>query len=286
MEAHSLLPQVDWEAWYRFPWHQNNAGEDDKKQAGFWDKKAPLFSQKAHNPDHRRDVEHLLNRFTWDPSERVLDVGAGPGTFAIPLAQRVQHVTAIDASIGMLAELHKQASRESVSNISVTPGRWLSFTAGSLPKHDTVVCFNALGVVALDETGECHMGKAIERLREAGTRRGIILVPHADLPMDKPLRDALDIPENYERRERIAILYHIMVKSGLMPNLVILHRPFYWFFEDLQEGVQLIANRLHIADDQKRLALLKTHLQARLIKTEHTFVLSYPVSQALFWWEK
>ncbi|MFZ2956394.1 MAG: hypothetical protein WA705_05855 [Candidatus Ozemobacteraceae bacterium] len=123
-------------------------------------------------------------------------------------------------------------------------------------------------------------------LVDAGNRRGIVLVPHADLPMDKPLRDTLSIPENFERRERIAILYHIMVKSGLMPNLEILHRPFYWFFQDLQEGVQIIANRLDIAAEKKRLDLLKTHLQSRLVKMDDSLMLSYPVSQALFWWEK
>ncbi|MFZ2960636.1 MAG: class I SAM-dependent methyltransferase [Candidatus Ozemobacteraceae bacterium] len=193
METDWPLPQIDWEACYQYPWHRNNAGEDDKNQARFWDEKSLLFSQKAHNPDHRRDVETLLNRFTWDPCERVIDVGAGPGTFAIPLAQRVQHVTAIDASFGMLTELHKQASRENVSNIFTTPGRWLSFSPEALPKHDTVVCFNAPGV---------------------------------------------------------------------------------------------IANRLSIADDPERLTLLETHLHSRLVKSGDSFVLTYPVSQALFSWEK
>lgn len=282
----SSLPKIDWEAWYRYPWHRNGAGSDDKNQAGFWDEKSALFARKAHNREHRQDVEEFLNRFAWDPNERVLDIAAGPGTFAVPLAGRVAHITALDASKCMLEELNQQARRENVSNISMIEGRWLTTDIEALPPHDTVLCCNALGVISLDESGQCHMGETIERLKKTGRKRVIILIPHADLPMDKAMRNALRMTQNSERQQRIAILYHLMVKYDLLPNLLIIKRPFYWFFQDLQEGVQIIAKRLGIEDDRERLALLHSHLRERLEKDQQAYKLKYPVSQALFWWEK
>ncbi|MBF0544584.1 MAG: hypothetical protein HQM08_09130 [Candidatus Riflebacteria bacterium] len=54
------LPKVDWEEWYRYPWHRNGTAADEKNQASFLNEKSETFAQKAHNPVHPRDVEDLL----------------------------------------------------------------------------------------------------------------------------------------------------------------------------------------------------------------------------------
>lgn len=48
---------------------------------------------------------------------RVLDVATGPGSLAFAVAPRVAHVTAVDFSPGMIAELEKRVQREGVTNI-------------------------------------------------------------------------------------------------------------------------------------------------------------------------
>lgn len=50
-------------------------------------------------------------------SDRVLDVGAGPGTLALLAAPRVTHVTAVDFSPGMIEQLRARAAREAVDNV-------------------------------------------------------------------------------------------------------------------------------------------------------------------------
>ncbi|HNW33971.1 MAG TPA: class I SAM-dependent methyltransferase [Candidatus Ozemobacteraceae bacterium] len=283
---HALsFPTIDWEAIYNHPWHTNDTTPAEKNQVAFWDGRSGDFARKAHHPDQRRLAEHLLAKFSWHPHERVLDVGAGPGTFAIPLAQRVAHVTAFDLSLSMLEELRRQAVQEGKTNIDILQGRWLSDELKNRTGYDTVICFNALGVAALDEDGTCHMGKAVDRLREAA-RRGMVLVPHADLPADPPMRAALNLPETGFRRERIAILYHIMIRHGLLPNLEILPRPFFWTFRSLEEGVQVLGQRLEITNDPERMARLADHLSKRLEPDGDSFLLQYPVSQALFTWKR
>ena len=46
--------------------------------------------------------ETLLKAINVQPNETVLDIGCGPGTFVIPLAQQCQAVYALDYSQGML----------------------------------------------------------------------------------------------------------------------------------------------------------------------------------------
>ena len=82
------FPTIDWEAIYNHPWQQNTNTPAEKNQREFWNGRSGDFARKAHHPDQRRLAESLLDRFSWQPNERVLDVGAGPGTFAIPLSRR------------------------------------------------------------------------------------------------------------------------------------------------------------------------------------------------------
>ncbi len=84
----------------------------------------------------------------------------------------------------------------------------------------------------------------------------------------------------------MAVLYHLMIRHGLLPSLEILRRPFFWSFADLDEGVRVLSQRLGLSDDPERLSLLNEHLKGRLERDGDGWLLEYPVAQALFWWEK
>ncbi|HEY3256566.1 MAG TPA: methyltransferase domain-containing protein [Polyangiaceae bacterium] len=69
-------------------------------------------------PFSRRAVELLAPA----PSARVLDVAAGPGTLAIPLAPRVRELVALDFSERMVAELERAASAAGLTNLRAIVG--------------------------------------------------------------------------------------------------------------------------------------------------------------------
>lgn len=54
----------------------------------------------------------------------VLDVGCGPGTFAIPFARRVNHVIALDPAIKMIDIVREKAQHQRFSNITFLCQRW------------------------------------------------------------------------------------------------------------------------------------------------------------------
>ncbi len=71
-----------------------------------WDSKAGSFAARNKNAAY---VELFLAHLPLEPTMTVLDIGSGPGTLAIPIARRVQAVTAIDFSSAMLEVLREQA---------------------------------------------------------------------------------------------------------------------------------------------------------------------------------
>lgn len=63
--------------------------------------------------------EGLINK-----ESRVLDIGCGPGTYALPLAPIVSHITAIDIAEEMLSVLTEQAKECDIRNIFPLYARW------------------------------------------------------------------------------------------------------------------------------------------------------------------
>jgi ubiquinone/menaquinone biosynthesis C-methylase UbiE len=67
-------------------------------------------------------VALLRDTFKLDGRGRLLDLGCGPGTVAIRLANLFERVMAIDPEPEMLAEGRAEAARASISNIEWRPG--------------------------------------------------------------------------------------------------------------------------------------------------------------------
>jgi 2-polyprenyl-3-methyl-5-hydroxy-6-metoxy-1,4-benzoquinol methylase len=65
-----------------------------------------------------------LNGLAVTRDSRVLDIGAGPGTLAIPLAPRVKSVTAVEPGSGMVSIMQERAARERITNISCVQKQW------------------------------------------------------------------------------------------------------------------------------------------------------------------
>ncbi len=76
--------------------------------------------------DPRRDGDDMLNelRSFGNPNVTWLDVGAGGGRNALPLALTSKHVTAIEPSEAMREALTESAKAAGIDNVDVLPLRW------------------------------------------------------------------------------------------------------------------------------------------------------------------
>jgi SAM-dependent methyltransferase len=84
----------------------------------------PVAQRFAQDPT-RTDEPVLDALLAWAATDDDwLDIGCGGGRYALPLARRVRHLTAVDPSPAMLAVLRDGMRAHDIHNIAVIHGRW------------------------------------------------------------------------------------------------------------------------------------------------------------------
>jgi len=76
------------------------------------------------DPDRTADPVLEALRAHARPTDTWLDIGAGAGRYALPLARAVEHVIALDPSPAMLGALRESAEAHAIANIDAVDGRW------------------------------------------------------------------------------------------------------------------------------------------------------------------
>ena len=90
-----------------------------------WDRKENAERYAAQSAgEFEKRIRMTLDDLTVDPSTRVLDIGAGPGTLAVPLAPKVKEITAVEPGAGMIAALKERTEREGIRNITCVRKTW------------------------------------------------------------------------------------------------------------------------------------------------------------------
>jgi molybdenum cofactor cytidylyltransferase len=76
------------------------------------------------DPDRKDDPVLDALRSHARPEDTWLDIGAGAGRYALPLARAVRRVIAIDPSTSRLGALREAMAEHAIENIDVVQGRW------------------------------------------------------------------------------------------------------------------------------------------------------------------
>jgi len=75
--------------------------------------------------------------------QTLLDVGAGAGAFAIPLAKSARHVTAVEPSPAQIQQLRGAIEREDLRNVTIIERKWEDVDVETLGPHDLVLAVHS-----------------------------------------------------------------------------------------------------------------------------------------------
>ena len=134
--------------------------ENEARWRRYWDVCAGQYGREVEAEEslYERVVDHLVHEGRLRPTDEVLDIGCGPGTYTIPLARRAQRVVGLDSASGMILELTRRASAQGLGNVSGRTALWEDVEGES---YDLVV--SALSPAVRDGAALLRMGRCSRR---------------------------------------------------------------------------------------------------------------------------
>ena len=192
------------------------------------------------------------------PQHTVLDVGAGAGRLAIPLAQRCRSVTAVEPSESMREALAAAAREWHVSNLHVIGERWED---ASPDPADIVICSHVVYTVTAIESFVSKLDRFANELV-------------AVVIFDKPaMANFYPIWERVHGEDRLRLpclaeFKDVLSEMGIRFSTTPLP---HWGpipFEGRSEALRECAQRLFIQPHSKKAALLESLLDESLVETD------------------
>ena len=215
------------------------------------------------------------------PQSRVLDIGAGPGTLAIPLAPRVKEITAIEPGKGMVDLLNENMKKDGITNITCIEKRWedIDIKNDLSGKYDIVLA-------SLSLTME-DIRQSLAKMDTASSGY-VYIFWFADPPfwekMYIDLWPALH-DEIYYPGPKADCLFNVLYQMEILPNIEMLPLDKVYRFSTRKKMVEFFQNRF-AAKTKKQRKVLDAYLSP-LIRTEgNEVVISGNSLLAKVWWKK
>ncbi len=185
-----------------------------------------------------------------------LDVGAGFGALTLPLARRLERVTALEPAPPMAAALRRAAAREGLAGVTVVEAAWGQV---ALEPHDLVLCAH---VGPLLQPGSPFLTEA-PRL----ARRAVVLIRDAPGGDDKFFFSELYprlLGRPYERACADRATLGALRALGIEPEVVTIEYDSSQPFESLDEACDFWLAYLGLEGDARARAFLARFLASRL----------------------
>lgn len=245
----------------------------------FWDNKTNVQTVYLKSREKNQHLtEARLKAMAVPDGSRVLDIGAGPGTFAVPLAARGCSVTVVEPSPVMREALAERSAREEISGIKVIPKRWEDVGTEDLGQpYDVVIASYSLTMM--------DIGEAVARMQDCC--RGTVhlfwfMASPARAKVNKDLWPRIHGGE-FPGEPTADLLWQVLIDMGIYASLTVESRsppPFYSTFDDaIREFVQ----RLNCTSPDHE-ETVKNYLHAVLRQKGEGFELGEGALGAHIWW--
>ncbi|MGI5836678.1 MAG: class I SAM-dependent methyltransferase [Chloroflexota bacterium] len=243
-------------------------------ESDFWQGKASEYDATLKRRWAEADPLKGLVASHVDADTTVLDIGAGPGRWAISLAKRARRVTAVEPSPAMLDVLTRNLEEEGVDNVDVVEGWWPDVEVAT---HDISLCSHSMY--------GCPDLPAFVARMVAVTRRECFLVLKAPLP-DGILAEASnhvwghphDCPD-------FTVAYNVLMEMGILPNALVDPAPWEpWSSANIEEALAKMKKHLRLGGSIEYDEYLRKLLNSHLTFKDGRYIWPKAVRSAMIYW--
>lgn len=248
---------------------------------GYWDQRAAGFREGVQGRSGETDEVMAIIGPHLTPEITVLDVGAGVGRYAIPLARRVKRVIAVEPSGGMRRFLEEDAKAAGVTNVAVVPAAW---EQASVEPCDVVLCSHVVYFIA-------NIKGFLEKVRDAC--RGHCFMAVRTNPRDAQLRVLWELIHKEPRVPEPGLmdLYNVLYQVlGVTANVQIATygsgRNALGSFSSVEDALPEVRRQVLIAEGSAEEAETLAYLKERMVSQDGKWMLpGAGVSNAVVWWD-
>lgn len=184
----------------------------------YWDRRARSFARSTHG---RADEFLQVLAPYLSPRKTLIDVGAGTGRHATPLAERLEWVTAVEPSEGMRANIPPR------DNMTVIASTWED---ADVAPADFVICSHVLYGVA-------DPVPFIEKLNKSARERVFVFMRETELPHPARLIRKRLLGDAGPRLPRFSELFMLLLQIGITPDVKFLDYPMLNRYGDFDEAL-------------------------------------------------
>ena len=239
-----------------------------------WNQLAAQFKADPHRTDDRV-VEELRSRMM--PGETLLDVGAGGGRLALPLALTCRMVTAVEPSPSMCAVLRETAHEYNIENVVIVEAGWLE---ASVEPADVVLCSHVVYVI--EDIG------AFVRKMDRHARRMLLAI----LFQSPPLSQTYGLWEQVHGEKRHALpalpeFLPVLEELGIQPEVTELDQQPPLRFDSFDQARETIAGRIFVNPRTAAMDRLERTLHESLYEEEGVWRIrgTQPLRPCIVAWE-
>lgn len=229
---------TNWNEIWREQWSRYRDAGMEQTGAAYWNNETAARDFYRKSLEHRETrIDPILEGLPLQADSRVLDIGAGPGAIALPLARRVRHVTAVEPSAGMYTVLEENLAAEGVHNVDVVTKLWEEVDVARDLKapYDIVFAKNSLSVP--------DIGDAIVKMNEASSDYAAIYW-FAGLTPWEMISCAL-WPKLHGREfaspPKCDVIYNVLYSMGIYANIESIHFSHIYSFPSPESAMEYFA---------------------------------------------